>query len=471
MLSNPTRFFLTSIYAVFLVTSCAHNKVQPVSMPETASPSAEVDSLAADIEAAKAQDYEVLAPENFKRAEKNLKEAQEQRAKGKSGEHILKSVGYGRAYLNRAQAAAQNSQEQLSDVIKAREKAILAGADQFPSDKKSLDNDLKNYTKRIENNKNIDRSDITELQADYLDLELKAIKNTKLSEARNTLESAKKQGAKRLVPSAYQQAEEKITVAENVIETERHNTQAINQATYEAVNSAQRALTLAETANANKGRSPEEIAQEIENRNRQLDQADALNSAARAEAASSRQQLAAQSSHLTNLEKQRRELASKEQFNKAFEAARAEFSEDEAEVYRQGDNMIIRLKAMKFPTGRADLPTSSMPILNKVKKVIGQLPAENIVIEGHTDSTGTAALNKELSAKRASAVANYFTSENAISPENIESIGYGYDKPIATNKNRVGRELNRRVDVVIKPTHAASSPSQPAPSEEDLSLE
>lgn len=404
MLSNPTRFFLTSIYAVFLVTSCAHNKVQPVSMPETASPSAEVDSLAADIEAAKAQDYEVLAPENFKRAEKNLKEAQEQRAKGKSGEHILKSVGYGRAYLNRAQAAAQNSQEQLS-------------------------------------------------------------------EARNTLESAKKQGAKRLVPSAYQQAEEKITVAENVIETERHNTQAINQATYEAVNSAQRALTLAETANANKGRSPEEIAQEIENRNRQLDQADALNSAARAEAASSRQQLAAQSSHLTNLEKQRRELASKEQFNKAFEAARAEFSEDEAEVYRQGDNMIIRLKAMKFPTGRADLPTSSMPILNKVKKVIGQLPAENIVIEGHTDSTGTAALNKELSAKRASAVANYFTSENAISPENIESIGYGYDKPIATNKNRVGRELNRRVDVVIKPTHAASSPSQPAPSEEDLSLE
>lgn len=121
--------------------------------------------------------------------------------------------------------------------------------------------------------------------------------------------------------------------------------------------------------------------------------------------------------------------------------------------------MIIRLKAMKFSPGRSELPSAALPVLNKVKGVIGQLSPEDIVVEGHRDSTGAADLNKRLSSERASAVADYFVAENSVTSDKVESVGYGYERPIASNKNKAGRELNRRVDIIIKPAQAAA----PAP--------
>ncbi|MBL7544551.1 MAG: OmpA family protein [Bdellovibrionaceae bacterium] len=459
MISNKwTKFFVSTSIALYL-GACAHN-IKPTPMAATANPNAEVDNLSAKVDAARTQNVDVLAPENFKDAEKSLKEAQNLRSKNKKGEKILEAVGYGHAYLDRANAAAQKSREQLPDVLKARELAMTAGAAKYHEDRVDLDKDLMKYTRKIEKDKTINREDITDLQQDYLDLELKSIKSNKLSEAKNTLENAEKQGAKRIVPKAYADATEKYKVAEKAIETDRHDEQSVNTATSAATSSAQLTMSLLQTAKENRKRSPEQIAREIENRDQRIDEASALNDAAKAQLTAAEQKIAHERTQLGAIADERQKLEERERFNQAFEQARAEFKQNEADVYRQGDNMIIRLKSMKFSPGRSELPSAALPVLNKVKGVLSQIKAEDVVVEGHTDSTGAATLNKRLSSERAEAVANYFVSENTVESKNVEAIGYGYDRPIASNKNKTGREQNRRVDIIIKPAQASAA--QPA---------
>jgi OmpA-OmpF porin, OOP family len=135
--------------------------------------------------------------------------------------------------------------------------------------------------------------------------------------------------------------------------------------------------------------------------------------------------------------------------DKALESARKEFQSDEADVFRQGDKLLIRLKSVDFPVGRADLPSQSMNVLAKVKTVAQELKPSQITIEGHTDAVGKPAKNKELSESRAEAVANYL-SANGIEKQKITTVGYGFEKPIASNKTKEGRAQNRRVDVILE---------------------
>ncbi len=78
------------------------------------------------------------------------------------------------------------------------------------------------------------------------------------------------------------------------------------------------------------------------------------------------------------------------------------------------------------------------------------MSADAVTIEGHTDSVGSEAKNVELSQARANAVKSYLES-NAASDKTVRysAEGFGFQKPIATNKTEAGRAQNRRVDVVI----------------------
>ncbi len=73
------------------------------------------------------------------------------------------------------------------------------------------------------------------------------------------------------------------------------------------------------------------------------------------------------------------------------------------------------------------------------------------MVEGHTDSRGSERLNERLSQNRADAVMNYLISTMHIPPYRISAIGYGEDKPIASNENEAGRAKNRRIDLLITP--------------------
>ena len=84
------------------------------------------------------------------------------------------------------------------------------------------------------------------------------------------------------------------------------------------------------------------------------------------------------------------------------------------------------------------------------------MKATEIKVEGHTDSLGSAVQNKTISEQRAQAVASYFKS-NGFKNIEVQSTGFGFDKPIATNKSKEGRAQNRRVDIIITPENATAT--------------
>ena len=103
-------------------------------------------------------------------------------------------------------------------------------------------------------------------------------------------------------------------------------------------------------------------------------------------------------------------------------------------------------KTILFDTGKASIKFESAEILNQIINVLKKFPNSRFRIEGHTDSTGKKQKNIELSQNRADSVKIYLI-QGGIASDRLESIGYGPEKPIASNKTKKGRELNRRVEI------------------------
>ena len=103
-------------------------------------------------------------------------------------------------------------------------------------------------------------------------------------------------------------------------------------------------------------------------------------------------------------------------------------------------------KTILFDTGKATIKFQSAEVLNQIINVLKKYPNSRFRIEGHTDSTGKKAKNIELSQNRADAVKIYLI-QGGIDQSRLESKGYGPEKPIASNKNKKGRALNRRVEI------------------------
>ena len=105
-------------------------------------------------------------------------------------------------------------------------------------------------------------------------------------------------------------------------------------------------------------------------------------------------------------------------------------------------------KNIFFETGTSKLKKESMVTLDGMSFIMLEHPEAKFNIEGHTDSTGSKALNNKLSQSRADAVKDYLVSKG-VNPSNLTSTGFGPDKPISENKTAVGRAKNRRVDVIL----------------------
>jgi OOP family OmpA-OmpF porin len=110
---------------------------------------------------------------------------------------------------------------------------------------------------------------------------------------------------------------------------------------------------------------------------------------------------------------------------------------------------IAILDKVQFETAKADLKPVSHALLDEVVQVLKANPQIELVqVEGHTDSTGTAELNRKLSRQRAESVVKYLRSKG-IEKSRLEAVGFGPDRPIADNAYEDGREANRRVEFVI----------------------
>jgi OmpA-OmpF porin, OOP family len=145
-------------------------------------------------------------------------------------------------------------------------------------------------------------------------------------------------------------------------------------------------------------------------------------------------------------------LAVEQRFHRMYTEVQNYFEEDEAEVYRQGYQLVIRMRGIQFPVGKAVIMPENYALLSKVQNAIRTFGEPLVVVEGHTDSTGSAAINDLLSQQRAEAVKEYLLAIQMVPAEKIIAIGFGSSRPLASNENEKGRAINRRIDVILTPT-------------------
>jgi len=132
-----------------------------------------------------------------------------------------------------------------------------------------------------------------------------------------------------------------------------------------------------------------------------------------------------------------------------FKSIQQTFSKDEATVYRQGDNVLISVRGFKFPSGSSEIQPQNFGIMNKIVQGIATFKASTVQVTGHTDATGSNAVNLSLSEKRAQNVARFLTDVGHIPADKITTEGYGSQQPVASNATPEGRAENRRIDVLI----------------------
>lgn len=118
------------------------------------------------------------------------------------------------------------------------------------------------------------------------------------------------------------------------------------------------------------------------------------------------------------------------------------------EVARTSDN---RLKLnvpsdVSFDTGRADIKPQMRPVLDEIGRNLD--PNVRVTIVGHTDSTGSDAINDPLSRERALAVRDYL-SARGVAPSRLSVAGRGSHEPVASNDTEAGRAANRRVEIFL----------------------
>lgn len=120
-----------------------------------------------------------------------------------------------------------------------------------------------------------------------------------------------------------------------------------------------------------------------------------------------------------------------------------------AEIERVGEGIKITFReGIQFALNSAELSASSKSNLEDLAETLKKYDDTNILIEGHTDVTGTREYNMALSEKRAESVADYLK-DLGVAGKRLTIAGYGPDQPVAENDTDYGRQQNRRVEVAI----------------------
>jgi outer membrane protein OmpA-like peptidoglycan-associated protein len=110
--------------------------------------------------------------------------------------------------------------------------------------------------------------------------------------------------------------------------------------------------------------------------------------------------------------------------------------------------MVVTMGDLLFDTGSAHLNPGGLRVVDHLVEFMQAYPQRRVSIEGFTDSTGNPASNQELSERRASAV-RLALIDRGVDPARLVARGYGEEYPVASNTNPAGRQLNRRVEIVI----------------------
>ena len=473
---------------LWAAVGCAGSSVPITEIPVSADHHAEVAELAKQIEKARSEKVDVLSPTWFKRATDSLARARQLSSKGGSLKEILTRVAEGRAQLERANGFAEVAAATLPKVIEARDAARKAGATAFGEEYDSVEARFVGATRDIEDDDlSAARKHRETLARDYRALEVKAIKERTLSEVRARIGEAEKLGAQQVASKALGMAKTKLADTDKFIAANPYASQEMNKRAQDALFHANRAVALTVYAKATEKRSPEDRALDEEQSLFKIatalgagDIRDQRISRQRSAIASQSAQLRkdrdflvgqttqlraekdqlakelddtrAQASQLDSRKSQElAELRREKEFNETFERVSGYFSKDDAEVYKEGRQLLIRLRGINFPRGGHVVQPEDYGLLTKVQMAIRGFSNPTVVVEGHTDSTGSKGANQVLSERRAEAVRSYMLANNVLPESRIAAVGKADSEPLAPNTTKDGRALNRRIDVIIVP--------------------
>src|SRR5262247_1512663 len=325
--------------------------------------------------------------------------------------------------------------------------------------------------------------------------------------ARRSIDIARRAGAKEFAREEFRQAEEKLLTLEQIwphnlkIETkfsglardvmrlsqvardlsvEREEQARIEDERQERIRRLEEARAQAEAAKAEAERAKLEAERiraeaELSRARAEVAKADAEKAeraaaeerARREEATreSERAQLAAKQREEAALLETERARAETERARQAAESAKRERDAALQKLYvslseildtkRETRGFIVNLGDVLFDTGRATLKPTAREQLSKLAGILLAYPGQlTLEIEGHTDSVGTDELNNKLSLDRAQSVSAYLTTAG-VKAERVKAVrGFGKSKPVASNTTAAGRQMNRRVEIVIDDSEA-----------------
>lgn len=482
---NYRKSVILGILAVtsLLLTACAGGLQTAQPIATTDNPVELVNQFDNEITTARKNKINVLSPTRFARAEKSLTEARTSLERGDEISNIFRRVAEGRAQLNEAEDMAQIAQTTLPDVIKSRDMARAAGATEL-DDYADTEEAFLALTKAIENN-NLRQAQQGKARVanEFQDLELQAIKKETIGEVRKLIEQAEKEEAKKYAPESLAVAKKKLEDTDAFITQNPYEKEKMLEMSADALFYAQRLNQINAESKKIRDMESEKIALRVEEllhrATTALSAPDMRNEPLKTQASNIVGSISALEadhvfmidkvqdqmteidklkSQIQSLEGQSEEqrlakerLAAEKEFNTLFTEIQQFFTADEAEVYKQGNQLVIRLKAMKFPVGKDVIMPDAYGLLSKVQRAIRTFGEPDLVIEGHTDSTGSNQVNEHLSQQRAQAVREYLIANRTLPAENIVAVGYGSMRPLASNESAEGRAINRRIDVIVKP--------------------
>jgi OOP family OmpA-OmpF porin len=483
------------IAAALLFTACATSRTTEIITTDDFNPVENLASLNDEIAAARQAQVNVLSPNSFTNAEKYYNNAKNYFENGYDLSDIKKDIDKSRAALIQAKNTAEMAKETIPDVIEGRNTARAAGATKLGNDYTRVENSFLQLTRAVENEDigyaQKHKSDVLD---GYWELELRAIKESTIGVTRKLIEEAQKIGAPDLLHSLYMQAEAKLNQTDQFISNNPYEKKTMAKMGAEALFLAKRTIVLTKQAKIIEEMEPEKIAlwmediiyqmtsqldapdmrdqkfnTQVENmtgyakniknerqilqdkvKSRQAEITAQKKRIEKLEAIAKQQQTASEKLAAENQETEQR-LKSQQHFNQLFDEVDSLFDMDEAEVYKEENKCVIRLRSIHFPVGKAVVMPENYDLLSKVQQVINKFNDPKVTIEGHTDSTGSNDVNELLSQQRAEAVRQYLVGNGIIREDIVMAVGYGSARPLATNATEEGRAVNRRIDVIITP--------------------
>jgi len=441
--------------------------------------------------AAEAADASYLAPRSFERGMSEYNAAELALERGRNIETVRSNAADAVRYFNSATTAAELASTALAQAMKSRQDAANALAPKLSPDIwNEAQRKFGDAVRTLERGdlKNAKRREI-EATSLYRDAELVAIKAQYLDDTRKLLADADRARVGRYAPITLNKAKQLLANAERELNENRYDTDLPRSLAQQANYEARHAIYLSEIVRKVRDRDlstevlvldweesmrqvsgaadivpdmadgPDSLTTELvayidqlRNENQALGQEKSENEIRLADM---EEEMAALDERLGGATEERaaliQRLEAQARVKEQFEQVEKMFTTTEARVFREGNNIILRMVGLTFDSGASQIKPETFDLLGKVERAIDVFPRSELIIEGHTDSHGGDDANQKLSQERAESVQQYMINAMRIPTYRLIATGYGETRPVASNETESGRTRNRRIDIVIRP--------------------